>query len=283
MGRGTPSGDNEGRHGPSAAAGRLHGRFASHALPQVTSAGQGGRRSRGFSPCRAYAASITVEGMRTSASPASMVPSGELWFQQRPRLALAVIAALFATVFALRLSAGTPVDAYSMLYILPVALAATAFGQRGGVSGGLVALLLIVVWTLARDVTLSPSNWATRVVPILLLGILLGGATDRARRAEAERRRLEHAALLHRQAIEINDSLIQQMSAAKWSFEAGQTDAGLEALTVAVHDAQELVSALIRRADMSNRSEPVPPPTAPHSQQPDIASKSRTGGPRRTA
>lgn len=212
-----------------------------------------------------------------------MVPSGELWFQQRPRLALAVIAALFATVFALRLSAGTPVDAYSMLYILPVALAATAFGQRGGVSGGLVALLLIVVWTLARDVTLSPSNWATRVVPILLLGILLGGATDRARRAEAERRRLEHAALLHRQAIEINDSLIQQMSAAKWSFEAGQTDAGLEALTVAVHDAQELVSALIRRADMSNRSEPVPPPTAPHSKQPDIASKSRAGDPRRTA
>jgi glucose-6-phosphate-specific signal transduction histidine kinase len=183
--------------------------------------------------------------------------SGDLWFRQRPRLALVVIAALFVTVFALRLFAGTPVDAYSMFYVLPVALAATAFGQRGGVTSAVLAVALIVVWTLVRDVTLSPTGWATRVVPIVVLGVLLGRATDRARRADDERRRLERAALLHREAIEINDTLIQRMTAAKWSFEAGQTDAGLQALTTAVQEAQRLVSGLIRRADMGERAEQV--------------------------
>jgi hypothetical protein len=164
---------------------------------------------------------------------------------------------LFASVFALRLSAGTPVDAYSMLYVLPVALAATAFGQRGGIAAAMVAVALIVVWTLAR-VTLSPLSWASGVGPLALLGVLLGRSTDRALRADAERRRLERTALLHRQAIEINDSLVQQLAAAKWSFEAGHTDAGLEALTSAVHEAQQLASGLIRAAGMADHSEQVP-------------------------
>ena len=66
------------------------------------------------------------------------------------------------------------------------------------------------------------------------------------------------AALLHRQAIEINDSLIQKMTAARWSLEAGQTDIGLQILTTAVSEAQQLVSALIRQADMGERTAPVP-------------------------
>jgi hypothetical protein len=183
---------------------------------------------------------------------------GDPWFRHRPGLALIVIAGLFASVFALRLSAGTPVDAYSMLYVLPVALAATAFGQRGGMAAAVVAVALIVVWTLVRDVTLSPLSWASRVGPLALLGVLLGRSTDRALRADAERRRLERTALLHRQAIEINDSLVQQLAAAKWSFEAGHTEAGLEALTSAVHEAQQLVSGLIRAAGMADHSEQVP-------------------------
>jgi K+-sensing histidine kinase KdpD len=202
--------------------------------------------------------------MHTPAHSQPRRTSGEPWFQQRPHLTLAVIAALFVTVFALRMLTGTPADAYSMLYVLPVALAATAFGQRGGAAASVVAVGLIVIWTLLRDVHLAPTGWATRLVPILLLGLALGRATDRARRAETERRHLERAAVLHREAIEINDSLIQQMTAAKWAFEAGQTDAGLDALTAAVHDAQQLVSGLIRRADMAERSEPVTAPAGRH-------------------
>lgn len=184
--------------------------------------------------------------------------ASEPWFSLRPRLALSVIGMLFIAVLTLRLFAGDPVDAYSMLYVLPVALAATAFGVRGGVFAGLVALALILIWILVRDVTLSPTGWATRMVPILLLGVLLGRAIDRQRRAERDRREFEAAALLHAEAIEINDSLVQRMSAAKWALEAGQTDAGLAILTTAVSEAHRLVSGLLRRADMGRRSELLP-------------------------
>jgi hypothetical protein len=96
------------------------------------------------------------------------------------------------------------------------------------------------------------------VLPLLLLGLLLGHATDRERRAEAERRRLEAAALLHREAIEINDSLVQGMAAAKWSLDAGQVETGKEILEETVVRAHDLVSGLIRRADMGTRTEPLP-------------------------
>jgi glucose-6-phosphate-specific signal transduction histidine kinase len=166
-----------------------------------------------------------------------------------------VIAVLFVAVFVLRIVEGNPVEVYSMFYVLPVALAATAFGQRGGLTAAALAGALVVSWALVRDVSLSPVGWVTRLAPILLLGLLLGRATDRARRAEHDRRRLERTALLHRQAIEINDTLVQRMAAAKWSLEAGQTEAGVQALTTAVHEAQQLVSELIRRADMADHAE----------------------------
>ena len=119
------------------------------------------------------------------------------------------------------------------------------------------AIVLVVAWTLIRDVALGPSGWASRVIPLLLLGYLLGSAIDRVRHAEAERRRMEIAALMHREAIEINDSLIQRMAAAKWALEAGRTDSSEQILTEAMSDAQQLVSSLITRADMSQRAKPL--------------------------
>jgi glucose-6-phosphate-specific signal transduction histidine kinase len=183
------------------------------------------------------------------------LPPRDPWFHRRPHLALAVIGALYAAVFTVRLLSDSTVDAYSMFYVLPVALAATAFGQRGGLVSSLLAIALIVVYRLISDVSHTPVGWATRVVPLLLLGILLGRATDRARAAEAERSRHGTAALLHREAIEINDSLIQRMTVAKWALEAGRDEAALRALTDAVHEAHRLVSDLIRRADMGERAE----------------------------
>lgn len=202
--------------------------------------------ARGVQPERMH-----LRASRPTAGPDPREP----WFVNRPRLALGVVVALFVAVLVVRLEVGTSVDAYSMLYVLPVALAATAFGLRGGAVAGLCGVALIGVWVLARDVSLGPTGWGSRVVPILLLGILLGRAVDRARQAEAERRRLEVGALMHREAIEINDSLIQRMTAAKWLLEAGRTDSGLEELGSAVREAQRLVSGLIRRAELGERVE----------------------------
>jgi hypothetical protein len=181
--------------------------------------------------------------------------SDEPWFRRRPRIALTLIVALYVAVLSARLLTGGPTDAFSMLYVLPVALAATTFGQRAGVAAALGAVALIETWVAVRHVELTATGWATRVVPILLLGYLLGGAMDRLRSAEADRRRMERAALLHRQAIEINDSLVQQMTAAKWCLEAGQNERGLQILSAALTDAEQLVSVLIRRAGMGQRAD----------------------------
>jgi hypothetical protein len=177
------------------------------------------------------------------------------WFRRRPRLALGVAAALFAAVLALRLTVGTPLDAYSMLYVFPVALVAIVFGLRGGIMAGLVAVSLMVVWAAVQDVSLSPAGWLSRMLPMLLLGALLGEATDRLRQAEAERRRWARASLLHRDAIEINDSIVQGMAAAKWSLEMGRIDDGLATLDETITRAQGLVSGLIREAEMGGRTE----------------------------
>ena len=79
--------------------------------------------------------------------------------------------ALYAAVFTVRLLSDTTVDAYSIFYVLPVALAATAFGQRGGLVSSLLAIALMVVYRLISGVSHTPVGWATRVVPLLLLGI----------------------------------------------------------------------------------------------------------------
>jgi hypothetical protein len=69
-----------------------------------------------------------------------------------------------------------------------------------------------------------------RLVPLLLIGVLLGAVIDHLRRAEAAPYRLEARARQHRETIEINDSIVQGLSAIKWSLEAGNAQ---DALTIA--------------------------------------------------
>lgn len=177
------------------------------------------------------------------------------WFRYRPRLTVGVAFTLYAAVFALRMSSTNAADAYSMLYVFPVALLALAFGTRIGLAAGAAAIALTGLWAVVDDVSLPSTAWASRVVPLLLLGILLGDASDRARRSEREKRRLESAALLHREAIEINDSIVQGITTAKWLLESGNLEAGERVLSDTLGRSQDLVSNLIRRAGMGGRTE----------------------------
>ncbi len=172
------------------------------------------------------------------------------WFRSRPGMTVAVASALFAGVFLLRLSVGGGVDAINMLYALPVSLLAVAFGMRAGLGSGLLAVGLVAAWVLIRDVDLSVLGWASRVVPLLMLGILLGDASDRLRAANSRTRALEAVAQRHRDAVEINDTLVQGMVAAKWALEAGRHESGLNTLTETIGLGHELVSKLMRDADM---------------------------------
>jgi hypothetical protein len=192
--------------------------------------------------------------VKVASAPAPRPHHRDPWFRRHPAIALAVGTVLFAAVLTLRLVAGSPTDAYSMLYALPVALLASAFGLRGGAVAGVVAVGLIVLWAGSQHVDLTPTGWMSRVIPLLLLGVLLGQSADQARRAEAERRRLEASAMLHREAIEINDLLVQGLAAARLYFEGGDVDTGRRVLDQTIGQARGLVSGLIRRAEMGGQT-----------------------------
>jgi hypothetical protein len=163
---------------------------------------------------------------------------------------VAVSVGLFAGIFLLRLTVGGPDDAISMLFALPIALVAIASGFRAGLLSGLVGTGLLVAWALVDGVELSALGWASRVTPMLLLGGLLGHAVDQLRRADEQRRRLDLAARRQRDAIEINDTIVQGLSAAKWSLEAGNTHGALAIVEDTLQQGQQLVSELLRSAEM---------------------------------
>lgn len=176
--------------------------------------------------------------------------SGMPWFRSRPAWAMGVAAAMFAGVFALRLSMGNAQDAVNMLYSLPIALVALAFGRNAGIASGLLATVLVGAWVAIAEIDLSPLGWASRLIPLLLLGGLLGDASDRLAAADARHRVLEAAAQRHRDATEVNDTLVQGMAAAKWALEAGRYESGINTLAETLQLGHELVSKLMRDADM---------------------------------
>ncbi len=172
------------------------------------------------------------------------------WFRARPRAALAVSVLLFGGVLALRLADHEVSDAISMLYTLPVALVALAFGRSAGIVAGVTAVLLVGVWVLATGDGPSVLGWVSRAVPLVLLGALLGDASDRLSRAERQRLELEAAAQRQRDATEVNDTLVQGMAAAKWALESGRHESGLRTLDDTLRLGHELVSELLREGDM---------------------------------
>lgn len=167
------------------------------------------------------------------------------WFWLRPALAAGVAAALFAAVVVLRWTVGTVEDSISMLYVLPVALLAMAFGTRAGVAAGAFAVGLLALWLVTTGESLSTLGWLSRATPLLLLGTLVGAASDRIREAAAAERRAAAVALLQLEAAEINDRVLQQMAAAKWMLEAGRTDAGVDLLASTMDTAQDLVARML--------------------------------------
>jgi hypothetical protein len=161
---------------------------------------------------------------------------------------VAVSAGLFAAVFALRLLVAGSEDAITVLYVLPVSLLALAFGLRAGLVAGAAAVGLVALWAAAGDVSLSALGWSSRVVPPLLLGALVGTASDRIQEAERRERDLAAVLALQRESAEINDTVVQGLAAAKWLLELGRVDEGLEVVTKTMVETQALVSELLGSA-----------------------------------
>jgi signal transduction histidine kinase len=163
-------------------------------------------------------------------------------------LAVAVAGALFAIVFATRLLASDRTDAVADLYAFPVALIAFAFGRPAGVGAGLLAVALVSAQLEETGVDHSPLGLAARAVAIVLIGLVVGDASDRLSAAQRLRASVALATERHREAIEINDGLVQGLAAAKWLLEAGRDRAALDAINETLSTGERLVSKLIREA-----------------------------------
>jgi hypothetical protein len=183
--------------------------------------------------------------MATNGVPSSDVRRREPWFTQHPERALVVCVLSVVAIFTLHLFVADA-DA-AVLYVLPVALAALAFGLRPGTLAGVVASGLMVVGVLVGGQHLSVLAWCSHLAPLLLLGSLAGASADRVRDARRAERYAMSVAMLQRDAAEVNDSVVQGLAATRWLLESGRVEPALEALDETAASAQGLVSRILAR------------------------------------
>ncbi len=179
--------------------------------------------------------------------------ASEPWYRNRPRIAAAVIAGSALAVLGLQLLDHRASDAIALLYVLPVSLAAVTFGLRGGLVGafgGYLAFAVFAVVTRSGHVGLD--GWISRGVALFLLGALLGQAADRT--AQANRRTLgqvwkklvtEEENRRYREGMELSDSILQYVAAARWAIEQGDPVEADRLLRQALVAGQALVGELL--------------------------------------
>jgi glucose-6-phosphate-specific signal transduction histidine kinase len=175
------------------------------------------------------------------------------WYRSHSYAALLIAAGLFAGVSVARYFSDGSGEAIDILYSLPIALLAMSFGLRGGLVGAAVGFSLFAIFELADGAgDIDATGWIARAAGLLLLGVLLGRATDQIRagqrRALAEqeqRRRLQETAHRQREALEISDSILQHLVAAKWMVERGRDEDAVEILTSTLETGQRMVAELL--------------------------------------
>jgi len=188
-----------------------------------------------------------------------MMPSHHLLGREVHRAALpgrgwavAVATFVFVAILAARLRITGPADGVGMFCTVPIAVLALAYGFRGGAVGTAVGMGFLELWMAFTDAPMSYLGWAARSVPLLLVGLLLGSVVDRLRATDYERLRLLAESALHQEAVEINDTIVQQVSAAKWSLESGNTEHALDILSDTVELGHRLVSDHIRHSNLGH-------------------------------
>lgn len=169
----------------------------------------------------------------------------EPWFRWHPFLACLIAAVLYAGLFLLGWSGVSRRDPVTVLYVLPVALLAVSFGRRVGIVAAVAGATLTVTWALMAGVSLSTLGWLARLTPILLVGVLLGDAAERARTGSDAELELFATRLRQREAAEINDSILQHLTVAKWALEGGDHERAAELLAETMMTGQRLVNDLL--------------------------------------
>jgi PAS domain S-box-containing protein len=89
-------------------------------------------------------------------------------------LVLAAAGLLFAGIFALRLGIDNEAEGITVLYTIPIALIAIAFGSLAGIAAAALGLALFGVWAAIDGVEVGVLGVISRAICFLLLGGLLG-------------------------------------------------------------------------------------------------------------
>ncbi|MGH2819812.1 MAG: hypothetical protein ACRDJ5_04070 [Actinomycetota bacterium] len=97
---------------------------------------------------------------------------------------------------------------------------------------------------LVKTSSYSPFFGTDEIALLGALGVLTNLAIDRIRSHEL-RARLEQATMKRRQALEINDNVVQQLTVADYAFELGRDEMGRTAVKEALEGASAIISRLL--------------------------------------
>lgn len=175
------------------------------------------------------------------------------WYRSHSYAAMLIATGLFAGVSVAGYFSDGSGEAIDILYSLPVALLAMSFGLLGGLVGAAAGFSLFTIFQLADGVgDIDATGWIARAAGLLLLGVLLGRATDQIKAGELrtlaeqeQRRRLQETAHRQVEALEISDSILQHLAAAKWMVERGKDKDAIDILTSTLVTGQRMVAELL--------------------------------------
>jgi hypothetical protein len=164
-----------------------------------------------------------------------------------------VIAASSVAVLALQVVDTRASDAIALLYVLPIGLSAVTFGLWGGLGAAAAAYVAFGLFAVSFGAGhVGPDGWFSRAAALFLLGGLLGRASDQIARASRtalvhQRQRLivEEQIRRYSEGIELSDSILQHVAAAKWADERGDHAEAARLLTRALSAGQKMVGELL--------------------------------------
>jgi hypothetical protein len=145
---------------------------------------------------------------------------------------LAVVAALFATIFIVRFAYGDAKDALTVLYVVPISVVAVRFGMKAGLAAAGLAMLLLAIWVIAEDPDIGAVGLVSRAVGFVVAAGLVGFLEERMRSAQAR----AHALAVH-------DDVLQDLMVARYALDEGDHDAVRAAIDQASEGARALVEA----------------------------------------
>jgi hypothetical protein len=149
---------------------------------------------------------------------------------------LGATAVAFAAGCGLAFAIDDPRQAVTVLYVVPIALAALATGIRGGLAAALLATFLLAVWVVVDDIEIGMSGWVSRLIAFFMIAVLVGRYEQLAR--DVAQRRAEELA-----AAEVQEGVVQSLVVATYELRRGDRVAAQEAVDHALAAAKLIISS----------------------------------------